>query len=329
MVLITGANGFIGQALCSVLSARDERIRRAVREQDSRRDSTGEESVVVGSIDGHTDWAAALRGVDTVVHLAARAHLVRESGSDLLSTYREVNTEGTRRLAEMASKAGVKRFVFLSSVKVNGERTSGRPFTENDIPQPEDAYGISKWEAEQALLNVAHATGMEAMILRPPLVYGPGVKGNFLRLMRLVAHGAPLPLASVANRRSLIHVDNLVDAIIACLNSTAVPGNTYLVSDGEDVSTPDLIRLLAQALGVPARLFPFPVALLKLGAAMLGKRGEIARLADSLQIHSSKIRNALGWRPRVSLAEGLSETARWYLKAVSGTPQRDIEKNEP
>ena len=329
MVLITGAKGFVGQALCAALSAGGKRIRCVVREPDPRHDVPGTEFLAVGPIDGRTDWAPAIRDINTVIHLAARTHRVHEAGNDLLSLYREVNTEGTRRLAEMAAKAGVKRFVFLSSVKVSGERTSDRPFTENDMPQPEDAYGISKWEAEQALLNVAHATGMEAMILRPPLVYGPGVKGNFLRLMRLVAHGAPLPLASVANRRSLLYIDNLVDAIIACLNSTAAPGNTYLVSDGEDASTPDLIRLLAETLGVPARLFPFPVALLKLGAAMLGKRREIARLTDSLQIDNSKIRNALGWRPRVSLAEGLSETARWYLKAVSGTPQRDIEKNEP
>lgn len=317
MVLITGAKGFVGQALCAALSAQGKRIKCVVRDPDPRYDLPGTESLTVGPIDGRTDWLPAMRDINTVIHLAARTHRIHEAGNALLSLYREVNTEGTRRLAEMASKAGVKRFVFLSSVKVNGERTSGRPFTENDVPQPEDAYGISKWEAEQALLNVAHATGMEAMILRPPLVYGPGVKGNFLCLMRLVAHGAPLPLASVANRRSLIHVDNLVDAIIACLNSTAVPGNTYLVSDGEDVSTPDLIRLLAETLGVPARLFPFPVALLKLGAAMLGKRGEIARLTDSLQIDNSKIRNALGWRPRVSLAEGLSETARWY-RGITG-----------
>lgn len=299
-----------------MLRAHGENIRRSVRTDNFLQDSAGEETVGVGSIGGDTDWTAALRGVNTVVHLAARAHLVHESGGSLLPRYREVNTEGTQRLAEMAAQAGVRRFVFLSSVKVNGERTSDRPFTENDVPQPEDAYGISKWEAEQALLNISHTTGMEAVILRPPLVYGPGVKGNFLRLMRLVAHGTPLPLASVTNLRSLLYIDNLVDVIVSCMDSPAAAGRTYLVSDGEDVPTPDLIRSLATALDVRARLFPCPAALLKLGAAVLGKGGEISRLTESLQVDSARIRRELGWQPRFSLTQGLEKTVQWYREAM-------------
>lgn len=316
LILITGANGFVGQALCLALGRHGGNIKRAVRIAESGQSSDGEKSIVVGSIGSSTDWTAALCGINTVVHLAARAHFVHESGRGLLSQYREVNTEGTRRLAEMAAQAGVRRFVFLSSVKVNGERTSGHPFTENDLPQPEDAYGISKWEAEQALLNISHTTGMEVVILRPPLIYGPGVKGNFLRLIRLVSRGTPLPLASVTNSRSLLYVDNLVDAIVSCVESPAAAGRTYLVSDGEDIPTPDLVLTLAIPLHVRTRLFPFPVALLRLGATVLGKGSEILKLTESLQVDSTRIKKELGWQPRFSLKQGLEETAGWYRRAM-------------
>jgi nucleoside-diphosphate-sugar epimerase len=315
-VLVTGANGFVGRALCKTLRLKGYQVRAAVRTSatDPETDSAiRAETVAIGSIT-ETDWTAPLNGVEVVVHLAARAHITHETVGDVLATYRQINAEATERLAGMAAASGVKRFVFMSSVKVNGERTFDLPFAEDNTPQPEDAYGISKWEAEQALARIAKKTGLEFVVVRSPLVYGPGVKGNFLRLMRLIARGTPLPLASVANRRSLIYVGNLADAITAGIEAPAAASKTYLVSDGEDLSTPDLIRALAAALGVPARLFPFPAALLELGAAMLGKRAEIARLIGSLQVDSTQIQNELGWRPRFTLSEGLEQTARWYRR---------------
>lgn len=250
--------------------------------------------------------------VDCVVHLAARTHVLRDTDVDMLAAYRRVNVEGTRRLAQAAARSGVRRLVFVSSIKVNGEATVDQPFTENDTPRPEDAYGISKWEAERAMSQIAADTGMEAVVLRPPLVYGPGVKGNLLQLLRVVARGWPLPLASIRNRRSLIFVGNLVEAIMAAAASPAASGNTYLVSDGEDVSTPELVRALARALNVPARLVPCPAVLLKCAARVIGRSDAAARLTGSLQVDSSNIRRQLGWRPHATLAAGLAETARWY-----------------
>ena len=270
------------------------------------------EMLPVGDIGPATDWQAACSNVDCVVHLAARTHVLRDTGVNSLAEYRRVNFEGTKRLAQTAARSGVKRFVFVSSVKVNGESTTTHPFTERDPPRPEDAYGISKWEAEQALWRIAGENGMEAVVLRPPLVYGPGVKGNLLQLLRAVARGVPLPLASIGNRRSLVFVGNLVDAILASAESSKATGNTYLISDGEDVSTPDLVRALARALEVPARLFPCPTALLKIGAATVGKSAAVSRLTGSLQIDSSKIRRELGWRPRYTVSEGIARMAEWY-----------------
>jgi nucleoside-diphosphate-sugar epimerase len=316
-ILVTGANGFVGQALCKTLRLKGYPVRAAVRTSatDTKADfAIRTETVVVGSITAGTDWTSRLTGVEVVVHLAARTHIIHENAGGVLVRYRQVNVEATERLASMAAASGVKRFVFMSSVKVNGERTFDHSFTEIDMPQPGDAYGISKWEAEQALARIAKETGLEFVVVRSPLVYGPGVKGNFLHLMRLIARGTPLPLASVANRRSLIYVGNLVDAITACIEAPAAASKTYLVSDGEDVSTPDLIRAMAAALGVPARLFPFPAALLRLGAGMLGKSAEIARLIGSLQVDSTRIQNELGWRPRSTLTEGIEQTARWYRR---------------
>ena len=306
-VLVTGADGFVGGALCEALAASARRVRRAVRV--TRPGLT--DTVASGDIGPDTDWRSALEGVSSVVHLAARTHVLREAAADPLAEYRRVNLDGTRRLAQQAGRAGVRRLVFVSSIKVNGE-TTGRPFTEEDAPRPEDAYGISKWEAEQALARVAGETGLQVAVLRPPLVYGPGVKGNFLRLMGLVARGTPLPLSSIANRRSLIYVGNLVDAVIKAIDVPAAAGRAYLVSDGEDVSTPDLVRAIARALGIPPRLLPCPPAMLRLGAALTGKRAELARLTGSLQADGSRARRELDWRPRLTLAQGLAATARWY-----------------
>ena len=306
-VLVTGANGFVGRALCEALAASGRRVKRALRmAQPGRPDD-----VAVGDIGADTDWRSALEGVSSVVHLAARTHVLRETAADSLSEYRRVNLDGTRRLAQQAGRAGVRRLVFVSSIKVNGEVTE-RPFTEDDAPRPEDAYGVSKWEAEQALARVAGETGLQVAVLRPPLDYGPEVKGNFLRLMGLVARGTPLPLASITNRRSLIYVGNLVDAVIKAIDVPAAAGRAYLVSDGEDVSTPDLVRAIARALGVAPRLLPCPPAMLRLGAALTGKRAELARLTGSLQADGSRARRELGWQPRLSLAQGLAATARWY-----------------
>jgi nucleoside-diphosphate-sugar epimerase len=314
-VLVTGASGFVGRALCDVLAASGRRVRKAVRMPVPGLS----DSVAVGDIGLDTGWRAALEGVSSMVHLAARTHVLRETAPDPLAEYRRINVSGTERLARSAAAHGARRFVFLSSVKVNGERTEGRPFTEDDAPHPADAYGISKWEAEQALSRIAAETGLEVVVLRPPLVYGPGVKGNFLRLMNLVARGVPLPLGAVANRRSFIYTGNLAGAIVQALDAPQAAGRTYLVSDGEDVSTPDLVRALARALGVKPRLLSLPLAALGLGATLAGKRAEFERLTGSLQVDSSRIRQELGWEPRYSLTQGLTETARWY-PGGSGRP---------
>jgi len=303
---VTGASGFIGQALCAAAAA-GHRVRRAVR----RAEGDDPASVTVGELAPETDWRRALEGVQCVVHLAARTHVLSETARDPLAEYRRVNVEGTLRLAEQAAQAGVRRLVFMSSVKVNGESTQ-RPFTERDDPRPEDGYGFSKRDAERALGRVSGTTGMEVVILRPPLVYGPGVKGNFLRLLDVVARRVPLPLASIRNRRSLIYVGNLVDAVLAAIASPRAAGGTYLLSDGEDVSTPELVREMARALGVAPRLLPCPSSWLKLAGAVTGRRAAVARLTGSLQVDSTAAHRDLEWRPRYTLAQGLAATARWY-----------------
>jgi len=316
-ILVTGADGFVGSALCPVLNAAGYFPRRAIRRTPETHGSHPE-TTPVGDIDGSTDWTQALRGVECVVHLAARTHVLNEAAPDPMNAYRRVNVEGTRNLAKQVAAAGVRRMVFLSSIKVNGESTASRPFTEDDTPHPEDAYGRTKCEAEQALRAIERESSLEVVILRSPLVYGPGVKGNFLRLLELVARGWPLPLASVHNQRSMVYVGNLADAILACIREPSAAGQTYLVSDGSDISTPDLVSSIARALGVPQRLFPFPPSFLKLGATVIGKRDEARRLLGSLQIDSSRIRRELGWQPPYKMEQGLAETARWFLNSVNG-----------
>jgi len=307
-VLVTGANGFIGQALCDALTGSGRRVRKAVRIPVPGVPN----AVAVGDIGADTDWRTALAGVSSVVHLAARTHVLRETAADPLAVYRNINVSGTKRLARSAAAGGIRRLVFVSSVKVNGERTEERPYSEDDTPRPEDAYGVSKWEAEQTLHRVSAETGLEVVILRPPLVYGPGVKGNFLRLMNLIARGVPLPVGAVDNRRSLIHSGNLTSAITTALDAPRAAGRIYLVSDGEDVSTPDLVRGLARALGAKPRLLSLPLAALHFAAMLAGKRAEFARLTGSLQVDSSRIRRELGWRSPITLAQGLELTAKWY-----------------
>ncbi len=316
-VLVTGANGFVGAALCAELHERSCPVRAAVRSAASR--VAGAEVAVVGAIDGRTEWNEALRGVDAVVHLAARVHVMHEAAADPLQEFRHVNVAGTERLARAAAACGVKRFVYVSSVKVNGEETSpagsenkGAQFTELDPAAPQDSYGLSKWEAEQALHRVAEETGLEIVIVRPPLVYGPGVKGNFMQMLGALARRLPLPLASVHNRRDLVYVGNLVDALITCATHPAAAGKTYLVGDGEAVSTPELLRSLGAMLGKPARLLPCPPALLLLAGRLAGKRAQLERLLGSLQLDSSRIRHELDWTPPYTLQQGLQATAEWY-----------------
>lgn len=273
----------------------------------------GTEVIQVDAIGPHTDWSGKLDGIDTVIHLAGRVHVMKETTDDPLSAFRYVNTAGTEHLARTAAKTGVRRLLYVSTIKVNGGRTIGAPFTEEDEPAPEDPYAISKWEAEQALQRISAETGLQTVVVRPPLVYGPGVKGNFLRLMQWVDKGIPLPLSMVRNRRSLIALDNLVDVLVRCIESPQAAGQTFLVADGEDLSTPELIRSIAKALGRRARLFPFPSILLRLGTKLLMMEGVSNRLFGSLVVDSSKVKNLLSWGPPVSVHDGLQQTARWYL----------------
>jgi UDP-glucose 4-epimerase len=249
----------------------------------------------------------ALEGSEAVVHLAARVHVVRESAQNTLALYREINTRGTLNLARQAAQAGVKRFVFISTIKVNGEGRD-EPYREIDEPAPMDAYALSKWEAEQGLRRIAQETGMEVVILRPPLVYGPGVKANFLRLLRMVERGWPLPLGSIRNRRSLLYLGNFVDAIRLCVEHPAAAGQTFLLDDGEAISTPDLICAMGLAMGRPVHLLAAPVWVLKFVGALLGKREVVARLTGSLYVDSSAIRLRLGWTPPFSMEAGLAAT---------------------
>lgn len=303
-VLVTGLNGFVGLSLCAEMQRQGWQVRGAVR--SSCQLPSGVELVSVGAIEGDTDWAGTLEGIDVVIHLAARVHIMHDAAADPLTAFRAVNVEGTLNLARQAAVAGVKRFIFISSVKVNGESTQpGRAFTEADVPNPQDAYGQSKHEAEQGLRQLAADTGMEVVIIRPPLVYGPGVKANFAALMRAVQRGWPLPLGAVHNQRSLVALDNLVDFIVTCITHSQAANQTFLVSDGQDLSTTALVRGMARAAGVPARLLPVPVWALQAGATLLGKGGAVQRLCGNLQVDISKARRVLGWVPPVSVEEGL------------------------
>lgn len=284
-------------------------VRIATRSLQDRGDDF--EGVVVGAIDAETQWSEALLGIVTVVHLAARVHVMNDASENPMVEFRRINVAGTLNLARQAAAAGVKRFVFISSVKVNGERTApGRPFTETDAPNPQDAYGQSKHEAEQGLRLMAEDTGMEVVIIRPPLVYGPGVKANFAALMRAVQRGWPLPLGAVHNQRSLVALDNLVDFIVTCITHPKAANQTFLVSDGQDLSTTELVRGMAKAAGVPARLLPVPVWALQAAGALLGKGDAVQRLCGNLQVDISKARQLLGWVPPVSVEEGLKMAMR-------------------
>ncbi len=307
-VLVTGASGFVGRATCACLAARGHGVIPALR---GARDMAGARRV--GEVGPATTWGAALDGADAVVHLAARVHRMADAEGDPLAAYRRVNTAGTLNLARQAAVAGIRRFVFVSSIKVNGEGRT-EPYTESDPAAPMDAYAVSKWEAEQGLREIEAATGMRVVILRPPLIYGPGVGANFLRLMRSVEKGWPLPFGRVENRRSLLYLGNLTDALSACLEHSAAAGKTFLLCDGEDVSSAELVRRLARAMNRPARLLPLPTAWLRVAGRLPGRGAEMDRILGSLTVDSSLIRRDLGWRPPFSMAQGLELTVGHFLR---------------
>jgi len=308
---VTGANGFIGRALCNALFLRGQPVQALLREASSE---NRYETTVVGDVTGDPDWAVALAGVDCVIHCAARAHVLNESAANPLEAFRAVNLRATQRLAKQAASVGVRRLIFLSSIGVLGVNTNGSPpFSVRDTPNPPENYGISKWEAEQALWEVARSTGLEVVVIRPPLVYGPGVRANFLRLMQLVDKGMPLPLGGVENRRSLIGIENLVDLIIRCVDHPAAQGQTFLVSDGQDISTKELILELAKIMDRPARLLSLPRAWLRCAAWGVGRLAEVDRLTDSLRVDIRHTCETLDWKPPVSLQGGLQQTVCAYL----------------
>lgn len=314
-ILIVGASGFVGGHLVHRLAADGIPLRAAVHRNRANLPG-GIEIAENVNLDGPFDWASAIEGCDAIVHLGARVHVMRETSANSLEAYRRVNVEGTLSLARQAVGAGVRRFVFLSSVKVCGESTEpGEAFVETATPHPVDPYGISKLEAERGLIELGRASGMQVVILRPPLIYGPGVRANFLSMMRWLRRGLPLPFGCIDNRRSLLGIDNMVDLICACLWHPAAAGEVFLASDGQDLSTPELLRRLAEALDTKARLLPIRVGILEGVATLAGQRALAQRLCLSLCVDSRKVRETLNWQPPFSVNEELSRTARAFLQA--------------
>lgn len=311
-LLLTGASGFVGGAVLAASQSRGMSVRSVFRSDAPVAEG---DAVTVSSLAADTDWSVAVSNIDVVIHCAARVHVMHDAEVDPLMAFRAVNVDGTLNFARQSAFAGVKRFVFISTVKVNGECTQpGIPYTAHDAPAPEDAYGISKAEAEAGLRLLSDETGMEVVIIRPPLVYGPGVKGNFSSLLRLVARGLPLPLGSATtNRRSLVGLDNLVDLILTCVDHPMAANQTLLVSDGEDLSTAALLRRIGKSLNRSTRLIPVPVSILIIASRLLGKSSIAQRLLGSLQVDISKTCTLLNWKPPVSVDEGLRRAAQQRL----------------
>jgi nucleoside-diphosphate-sugar epimerase len=321
-ILVTGATGFIGSALCARLLRDGHRVRAATRApSDAERLITGVQAADVGDLGPQTDWGRALDGVQIVFHVAARVHQVRDRAADPLAEYRRVNTAATEQLATSCIRAAVHRLVFVSSVKVNGEGRDA-PYLEGDVTANCDPYGLSKREAEELLWRVTRSTPLQVVVVRPPLVYGPRVKANVLSLFKAVDRGVPLPLGAISNRRSVVFVENLVDALVACGTHPAAAGRTYLVSDGQDLSTSELARMIGTALDRPARLVPVPPWMLRVGAMALGRGGAAKRLLESLTVDATRIRAELEWHPPYTTHEGLRRTADWYRALAGSAPQR-------
>jgi len=315
MIFVTGATGFVGSGVIMRLLQENNFVRAAVR-SEIHQFSEKVDCIRVVDLNPENEWSDALSGIDCIVHLAARVHVMRDEAVDPLTEFRRVNVEGTLNLARQAALAGVRRFVFVSSIKVNGESTvSGKPFSPDDLPDPRDPYGISKYEAERGLFDLASETGMEVVIIRPPLVYGPGVKANFAAMISWLDRGVPLPLGAVHNKRSLVALDNLVDLIVICLDHPRAANQTFLVSDGEDMSTTALLQRMGRALSKPSRLIPVPVGLMTVAANLLGQGYAVQRLFGSLQVDSSKVQELLGWKPVVTVDEALRKTADAFYAA--------------
>ena len=316
-VLVTGGQGFVGKALAAGALLNGFAVRISSRQKLTAAKAHMDYSQV-GDLGPETEWLAALEGVSTVVHCAGRAHVMKDRVADSLAAFRKANLEGTLNLARQAVEAGVKRFVFISSIGVNGSQTTlGEPFSEADNPIPHNAYALSKWEAEQGLMRIADETELEVVIIRPPLVYGYNAPGNFGSLMHAVQRGWPLPLGAVDNLRSLVALDNLVDFIITCITHPKAVNQTFLVSDGQDLSITELVRGMAQVAGVPVRLLPVPVWALQAGAWLLGKGDAAQRLCGNLQLDISKAHNLLSWVPPISVREGLDRAVKSYAQSES------------
>ncbi|MBS1156629.1 MAG: dependent epimerase/dehydratase family protein [Proteobacteria bacterium] len=314
MILVTGADGFVGLHLCNALFLANVPFKAATR-QSKNLIGCNIYSNAVGDIDANTDWGQALHGCSTVIHLAARAHVLHEESRDPAILFRNVNVDGALSLARAAVRAGVKRFVFVSSIGVLGNKNSV-PFDQGSMPNPQELYAISKLDAENSLKKLAGETGLELVIVRPPLIYGPGNPGNFLRLLKLLSLGLPLPFSSIVNLRSFVGVENLSDFLIRCAQHPLASGETFLIADGEDVSLPDLLRGLAVGLGIKARLFAFPLSLMLAIAGLLGKRITVEKLFSGLRVDAGYARNKLDWKPPVPLQEGLQRTGDWYRKEL-------------
>lgn len=312
-IFLTGATGFVGGAILNRLHNEKKHPVVAVVRGQSRLQIESVPTVRIDTFDGATRWEENLANSDVIIHSAARVHVMNDVEADPLAAFRKVNVEGTLNLARQAAASGVRRFIFISSIKVNGEGTvPGAAYTADDVPAPVDPYGISKMEAEQGLRELASETAMEVVIIRPVLVYGPGVKANFLNMMRWLDKGIPLPFGAIYNSRSLVALDNLVDLVLTCINHPAAANQTFLVSDGDDLSTTALLSKMAKALNKPARLIPIPSWVLQGGAALLGKKGLSQRLCGSLQVDISKTRTLLGWTPPLSVDKALAITAMHF-----------------
>jgi nucleoside-diphosphate-sugar epimerase len=313
-VLVTGATGFIGTALIGRMAGAGRHIVRATVRRNSGELPQAVERIATEDLSPDANWQQSLRDVDTVIHLAARVHVIHDSAVDPVAEFHRVNVEGTLSFAQQAAAANVRRFIFLSSIKVNGEATlPGKPYKADDVPAPVGPYSVSKLEAEGVLRRLSLETGMETVIIRPPLVYGPGVKANFLSMMHWLTRGIPLPLGAIDNRRSLVALDNLVDLIVTCIDHPAAANQIFLAGDGEDLSTAELLRRLGKFLGKPARLVPVPPAVIITVARILGKREIAQRLLGSLQVDIRKNKDVLGWEPPFTVDHGLEAVARWYV----------------